>query len=67
MAYTDRGFDSPEDAALAGAPSEARVLDVTVEGDIATVHLEVNRQTGYDIWNHCERRNGRWFDVGHNG
>jgi hypothetical protein len=65
--HAELGFESPEEAALAEAPTEARVLDVTVEGDKARVHLEVNRQTGYDMWNHCERRDGRWFDVGHNG
>jgi hypothetical protein len=61
------GFDSAVEAALAGAPAEARILDVSLDGNTATVHAEVNRSTGYDVWIYCERRNGRWFDVGHRG
>jgi hypothetical protein len=65
--FTGSGHDTPEEAALASyPPGEARVLGVEVDGDEATVDIEVN-PNGYAVWEHCLREDGRWFDAGHSG
>ncbi len=63
------GFDSAEEAALSGyPPGEARVVETHEDaGDRVTLIVEVNPSTGYDMYEHCERREGRWYEVGHTG
>jgi hypothetical protein len=63
------GYSTVEQAALSGFPAgEARVLDVRVDNDDhVTVHLEVNASTGYDGFEFCERRYGRWFNYASGG
>ena len=63
------GYATPEEAALASysQAAAARVLGVTIEGDEATVHTEVNSSIGYAVTELCHRHRGRWFNVGHCG
>lgn len=57
----DRGFDSPEEAALSGWDSErkAHVLRVDVESD-DSVYVFVDTEPSHPVRVHCERTHGRW-------
>jgi hypothetical protein len=60
------GFDSPQEAALAGwasAPSaHARVVSVDVRGNRAEVLIDTDPSHHPD-WVYCVRRNGQWFEA----
>jgi hypothetical protein len=61
------GFDSPEDAALAGwasTPSaRARVIAVEIVGDRAEVVLATDDDHNHGDWVYCARRDGLWHEV----
>jgi hypothetical protein len=68
MASEQDGYDSPEDAALAGwasTPSaHARVLSVEVVGERAQVVIAtVSDPDGDHEWVYCVRRDKRWHEV----
>jgi hypothetical protein len=62
------GFDSPEEAALAGWPEAAgvQVVSTSVVGNRAEVVLDTNPD--YRYWVYCVKRDGRWEEsVSGNG
>ena len=56
------GYDSPEDAALAGWPAsaQARILSVDVRGDRAEVVIDTD--PSYPYWIYCVKVEGRWHE-----
>jgi hypothetical protein len=60
-----RGFDSPEQAAIASFPgaAHARVVDVQRVDD-ASVHVIVDTDPSHPMRVFCERREHQWFAVG---
>jgi hypothetical protein len=61
---SDRGYDSPERAAMVGFPPEhCRVVASRVEGDAAYVLLDTgSRGQPYLYGVNCSRANARWFE-----
>ncbi|HVM14822.1 MAG TPA: hypothetical protein VM287_10910 [Egibacteraceae bacterium] len=57
----DRGFDSPEEAALSGWDPEwnARVLRVEIE-TADSVYVFIETEPSHPMRVHCQRMNGRW-------
>jgi hypothetical protein len=58
----ERGYDTPEEAALSGwqPVAQPRVVTVRVENE-TSVFVVVDTEPSHPMRVHCERINGRWF------